>query len=389
MYYIFSVLCALFLNTLLAPFFGLDFVVTVAFLPISIEIFFKIATREIHLEARKNIHALLVIFFGLCLIIFKLMIGQNYVKDSIVFLILPMLIAIYFDTIRRWKLETLRKLVLFFYLIECGVSFAEKILNTNFFFVEDKTVEQILYSNPEAWEFRSTALLGHPLANAMAIAVLMVFIILSNLKISKKIGFFLIGYLSLFCFNARGAIIISTFITLPYFFWRIYMKNKRYKGILILAFSLLLLLLFIGISQTSLGGRLLNNSEGLNDGSAMTRIQVFDFYKYIQSDKILYGNPQNYLYMTNKLGAGGVENGIITMVLNFGLIMTIPVLISLFLFQYNKLSTYSRNEKWLILTVFYTVGMMNPNLATPIQWIIFIFGYYSFRYIVPSCKKII
>lgn len=159
------------------------------------------------------------------------------------------------------------------------------------------------------------------------------------------------------------------------------------KLIIILGVLCMSLGLLYMVTQTSLGGRLMNKE--LMDSSAQTRLEVFKFYNYYKNNNdFLWGNPDNYEYMMGRLEAGGVENGVIAMLLDYGIIFTIPLLILLFRFQYLKLSVYSRSDKWLLLAradkwlllaVFFIIGCMNPILARPIQWVLWVFAYYAFR----------
>ena len=222
--------------------------------------------------------------------------------------------------------------------------------------------------------------MGHPLASAQITAVIMTFIAVANFK--KKyfqIFLFILGYVSFFCFNVRGATLVVTAIAVPYFLWKINKttpENKRW--IIKLGVFCVVCGMIYMVTQTSLGGRLMNMD--LMDDSAQSRLEVFDFYNHYQTqDEFLWGDPGLYRYMMRKLGAGGVENGVIAMILDYGIIFTIPMLLLLFRFQYRKLSIYSKLEKWILLAVFYLIATMNPNLAVAVQWTMWIYAYYVFR----------
>lgn len=373
-----SIILALFITTTTGAYLGITQGLTAAFGPLCIYmVISEIKRKRIIWKQTYNHKAIIIILIGILTITFKSSIGQDYFKQAIYFLIIPMCISISFEDLSNSKISHLKKILLFFFLTECFLAIYERIFTINIFPIKELTLNEMLYSNPEDWEFRSTALLGHPLANAMAITTILSFILTGKFKISTKLFYVLIGYISLFCFNARGAIIISTILIIPYTF-NLIKKNRHHKTLLYTISFLFLLAIGYLITNTSLGGRLLNMDK-LLDGSAQTRLDVFEFYRFLNIDTLLLGSPDSYQYLTTKLEAGGVENGIIALIINWGLILTLIILPNLILFHYKKLSIYPFKDKIWIMAIFYILGTMNPNLATPTQWIIWIFSYYAFR----------
>jgi len=359
----------------MAPSIGFEKVTTIAFLPMMLYTAFNMFTQKLRYD--KN--AVYVILLAAVIIVFKWSIDQDYFKIVANFMIIPMLISICFDNLTLKELNLVRRMTIIFFVVECGLSIVEWILNYNFF-----TYEEILTFVEGQLKyfgfFRSTSLLGHPLANAQVVAVIMTFIATYGFR--KKyfqIILFFLGYVSLFCFNARGATLVVTVFTVPYFLWKINKTTQPSRkwmiklGVFCMFFGMIYL-----VTQTPMGGRLMNMK--LMDDSAQTRLEIFQFYNYYQTnDDFLWGNPNNTDYMINKLGVGGIENGIIRSILAYGIILTIPMLLLLFNFQYRKLSVFSKLDKWLLLAVFYLIGTMNPNLVAPIQWTLWIFAYYTFR----------
>ena len=284
-----------------------------------------------------------------------------------------MIASMSFDSLTRKELILLRKVVIFFFITECGLAIVEWILKINFFLYEGLSGVWFEF-------FRSTSLMGHPLANAQIIAVFMTFIVVSDFK--KKIVqilLFFLGYVSLFCFSTRGAILVITVFTAPYFLWKINKTTpKNRKWIIKFGIFCMFCILIYLIIYTPLGGRL--TGMELMDQSGKSRLDVLYFYNYYDTtDQILWGHPGLYNYIMGRLGESGVENGIICLILEYGIIFAIIMLLLLFRFQFHKLSVYSKFEKWLLLSVFYIIGTMNPNLAQPVQWTMWIFAYYAFR----------
>lgn len=374
-----SVLSALFITTSTAPLLGITQVVTVSFSPIIayMVITFIKNKKKYSLYKKYNKIAFILTIEALIAILIKWAIGQDYFKEFLLFIFIPINISIIFEELSLKRIKDLQKIILFFFLVECFLAIYERIFGINFFNIEELTREELLYYNPEDWEFRSTSLLGHPLANAMGVTTILSFILTSNLTIQKKLFYFIIGYISLFCFNARGAIIITTALMIPYVLYLIKTNNYHKKLLYCLTVLSFFVIGYI-IMTTSLGGRLFNADKVL-DGSAQTRLDVFQFIEFINNEQLLFGSPDSYYFLTRKLEAGGVENGIISLIINWGLILTIIILPTLILYHYKKLSIYSHLDRIWIMTIFYILGTMNPNLATPIQWTIWIFAYYAFR----------
>ncbi len=324
-------------------------------------------------------YTLVILILSILIILVKENMGYDYFKKVLCFLILPTLISVSFSYLTRTEYKYLKKVFICFYLVECSLAILERLTHTIFFYVVNSTYEELLYLNPEAWEFRSYALYPHPLANATVVVVIMTFIICSHLKLLPKIGYFFLGYISLFCFNARGAILLTTLVILPYFLWKINKLVRRKKVLVNIGLLSLIALLAFVVFHTDLSGRLIN--IGLNDGSTMTRLEVFSFYKFLSSQDVVWGGGEDiYYHIMAKLGAGGVENGFIVMFLQYGIIFT-PILLYLLLMHQKRLlsQTYHKIDALFILSTFYLLGFMNPSLATPVPWIIFFFAYYSFR----------
>jgi hypothetical protein len=373
--YTVAIICAIFLNTYLANYLGFgQMVTTIAFFPMMLFIAIRTIDGKGHLNSHDNKVTIYILILAVIIYLFKISLEQDYFKQILLFLVAPVLISLCFENLTKQEIIILRKIVICFFCVECLIAIVERINHVNFFWQE---IEE-LFTFTEDWDFRSTSLLGHPLTNAMAVAVCMSFFLVSDLKSVTQISLFILGYIALFCFNARGAILTVTFLCVPYLFWRLNKKIKRRKLIINTFVILSFAYLCYFIVQTPLGGRLLNTE--LIDSSTQTRLDVFDFYLYLDNSNLLWGNPDNYAHIMNMLSAGGVENGVITIILQYGLILSIPLLILLFLFHYQKLAVFSKIERFFLLAIFYLIGIMNPNLASPLHWTLWVFLYYAFRY---------
>ena len=324
---------------------------------------------------------LAILVWAVVFVLVKRVIGQDYFKTYLCFLGFPMMVAMCLQSEKRENIDLLRRLMLLFFIVECGLAIYEKIMGYNVFpdKTDTMTVQQLMYYNPEAWQFRSGSLWGHPLANAMIVAVFMSFIVISNLELKYKIPLMLLGYVSLYCFNARGATLVVSVLIMPVLVYQVQRSHIRYRKWIYLLLAVIACYLLHILMNTSLGGRIFSG-EKLLDGSAQTRLDVFKFTEYISVYDLFLGSPDLYLFVMHKLQAGGVENGIITMILAHGLIITVIILCCLFRFQYQRLMlAYTRMETFWLLSVFYLIGVMNPNLSVPTQWTFWILCYYVFR----------
>lgn len=375
-----SIISAIFITTGTAPTLGITQVVSTAFMPMTVYIICRLLTVPKNIwKLPYNKVAIVIILFAFFIIALKYSMSQNYFKIVLQFLLIPMFISIFFEELSSNNKKALKNIILIFFIIECSIAIYERIFSTHLFALQELEEFFDFYEQNE-WSFRSTSLLGHPLTNAMCVTTILSFILTNNkCDIKFKLFYFALGYVALFCFNARGATIIATLFMIPYILFLIHKtKNKKLQRLsyfLLIAGSISFIYIII---NTSLGGRLLNQGE-LLDGSAQTRLQVFSFYQYVRLDQFLWGAPDLYMFLMRKLGAGGVENGIIVLIVNYGLVITVIMLPMLVYFHYTKLSIYNKIDRLWIMGIFYILGSMNPNLSMPVQWTIWLFAYYAFR----------
>jgi len=138
------------------------------------------------------------------------------------------------------------------------------------------------------------------------------------------------------------------------------------------------------VTKQGFGDRLTQSS--LFDGSAQTRIDVFDAFDYITSYDLWVGNPQSYLYITNKLDAGGVENSFIVLILEYGIPISLLLIFMYTLWIRKLLRGIRFNVQMLLLVSFIGLGSANNSLSTSTPWIFFILCYNAF---LPDLQKFI
>lgn len=303
--------------------------------------------------------------------------GIQTLRHAFFFLVVPMLVSVVLQLQSPYYKIKITRIIIFFYFAQCGLAIYERLVEINMFPYFDE--EATLYVS-EGWQFRSTAFLGHPLNNALCTSTILGFILVSGYSIRFKLLSSILGLGAVLSFNARGAVIVLS-IVIAYYFYLFYNRNKeRYKLIklwFILGLCLSIYCFYVVLTQTDLGGRLIN-SEKLIDGSAQTRLDVLAAFDYIKGLDFWVGNPYLYMSITDKLGAAGIENSYVVIVLRYGMIFGIPVIISLFFFLYNKTRYYRYRQRLIIYLLFIGIGSMNNSLAGVSPWIIFILCVQSF-----------
>lgn len=306
--------------------------------------------------------------------------GIQMVRHAFFFLVVPMLVSVVLQMQPPQYKYNITKLLIFFYFIQCSLAIYERVIGINIFPYFDEETTPFFVEN---WEFRSTAFLGHPLNNALCTSTVLGFILVSRYSIKFKLISAILGLSAVLCFNARGAIIILSIIIL-YYFHLVYIRYKeRYKLVKLwytLGLCLSVYSFYVILTQTDLGGRLMN-SEKLLDGSAQTRLDVLATFDYIKGVDLWVGNPNLYLSITDKLGAAGIENSYVVIILRYGVIFGIPVIISLFFYLYKKTRNYHYRQKLIVFLLFIGIGSMNNSLAGVSPWIIFILCVQCFPYV--------
>ena len=316
-----------------------------------------------------------IILSGIIIIFIKIYLGRaKEINDAIFLLIVPMLISILLGMQSRRNINTIKHLIIFFYISECFISIYERVTFSNIFpMVYEVGEEQIKY-----FDFRSTAFLGHPLVNALVVSIIMGFILISKIEITIKFFYCFLGFISILCFNARAAILVWALLMTVYILKLLINKNSKLNVKLsiltIIPFSIYYLIKLA--VEYGFGGRIIN--EKINDGSSLTRIDVYKSFSFFDTSDLWFGNVSNYLKFTNKLDAAGVENGYIVLIINYG----IPFFIIMTIFYFKLINKFLKHnnlfDKFIILTSFLILGSTNNALAGATPWNFFILCVYAF-----------
>ena len=180
-YFLFlGVLIYMFLSTPVANQIGIMQVGTFSSIILVILFFIKLLNdteNKLFVIFKEQFHIVLI---GLVIILVKVVLGQIEQISLVVFIVLvPMIISILIGTQNKSIKKSIKNLILFFFISECILSIYERILRVNIF----EYVESFNSTYSENWSYRSSAFLGHPLANAISISIIMGFILISTMKI--------------------------------------------------------------------------------------------------------------------------------------------------------------------------------------------------------------
>ena len=244
-----------------------------------------------------KIHPATYLIFGIFL--FQIFIGkfsiyENVYKDTytrnyficVVSLLLYLFVADKFTGISFIIDTLLVPALLFSYLLSKNYNLRKKVIELSFYLIVINSVVGILerifsfhlfpiiYTYGE--DFRSTALLGHPLNNALITFIFILYILVNDIPHLKKNMLLVVLFTALICYGSRGSLVVSVLAFFIYYgIPLLFSKREYYKNAN--KFVLLILLAFttslIGylLLYTSLGERI--TSTSFFDESANVRLE--------------------------------------------------------------------------------------------------------------------
>lgn len=383
--YIGCLLC-LFITTTTAPYLGIKSVGTFSYGILIILFLFSLFFNFRFFKKRNfTIEWYIIIVFLLYSLIKLVDNDIESVQYSFFYLAVPMMISMLLQIQSVQTKQKIAKIVLFFFVLECMLAIYERITYTNTF---ELNITDITSIDFESWSFRSTAFLGHPLNNALCVSIIMGTILVSNINEKYKFIYLIIGLLSILCFNARGATMVMIFVILYYIYlsYKKYGHQIYYKVLLVLVSIIGAIFFYYIITSTSLGGRLMNYDK-IIDGSAQARLDVFEAFNYFSGNDFLFGNQSLYVPIMEKLAQGGIENSYIVIILNFGIIIGVPVIILLILYVFNKLKGFILSKKIIVICSFLIIGSTNNGLADMAPWVFYILSINTLPYINYGFKE--
>lgn len=306
-------------------------------------------------------YGLLIIVY-LVLLYFSLVFVQEKSYSTMFSWVTPLIVAAVLQRKDLSKTKPLMYLFLVVFIANACAAFYERF--TLSLLMEPDAEENILIQQMEYGEnsnstFRSFALFGHPLNNGNIMAF-MSFIIFYTKVIPIKIRLLLtaMGLSSLFCFNSRGAILVSAGLLTPSIYQYV-RYNAKHKFAVIIAIFVIAVYLITNFAN--FGGRLA--SEGVMDDSAMVRVLSIQEFMSIPFNTLLMGGYE----MTYG------ENGYLMVLAQYGLIVGgFKIFVELFLSYKIIGQQYNMMTKFIIMASLIVIGSTNNNLAFPLVFPMYI-----------------
>ncbi|MCM1078510.1 MAG: hypothetical protein NC344_00025 [Bacteroidales bacterium] len=380
--FICSIFALVFLYSNFAVIIGVSNKRTVAFFPILLYLFYQILIGRFKLNRISQLLKILLVWSISSSVVLPFITGTDAI-NYLTFSVFPFLIYAYFERIRLWEKKIIRLIILGLLFVEMFMSFYERMTYSILISIVDSEFSYEGFNAAgDTWAFRAQALFGHSLTNAMIVSSIGLFLLADKtIKDKVKYVIYILILLSLFCFNTRGNILVFAIMGMPFLYsaYKTSSKSTKYLSLIMLFFGGYLLL---HIEDLGLGGRLFNQDLGAKDSSSMARFDAIEIFQYLDNELFLWGSSSNVYNNLMSLHTGSlfVENGLIVILLHWGIIFGCPLLLLMFVYQIKTLYIYYRRwEMYIIIFAFYIIGMSNPQLANPVQWIVFFLSFYAFR----------
>lgn len=281
---------------------------------------------------------------------------------------LPAMYAIFFtSSLISISSNEVRKTILLLYCVNSLIAIYERLSLQSLFPTTIGYLSGALdQSGFDAQIFRSSSLIGHHLSNALITSIIMAYVLVSDIKIAMKFSLYGLGFIALLCFNARASIIISVLFFSVFLLKYIFVINKKayHRGwVIIIGIFFFYILTFL--FGQGFGARLMNTDFTAADSSILARISIWNIFETYDLSQFLFGMEGERVYAMALFvtGLAHVENWLILMIMNDGLIL-IALCVLLFIPLFKKTySYYSNFDWWFCFCVFIILASTNNSLA--------------------------
>lgn len=295
------------------------------------------------------------------ILVYRYLIGDGLGWGKLLATIVTPLLAMFWthDMLLRGNKEKVKLLFLIMFVISIIIAIYEKTYHT-LLFPYSNFNEDDINGTIHGDYLRSNSVWGHPLTNAFAVSVVMIFILISDLNYLYKWILYVGGFVSLMCFGARAAVFFSiAFGVISLFVFN--EKKRKIKDFIIrlIFLFLLLFILFLVSKKITFTDRLINETVDANDNSTLARIDAFQYMINIDSSALFRGIGQDEFLLTHN----HIENWILMFIMFYGLLITVFVVFYFCKICWYGLKNYSLQQKLCLLGVFATVSLSNNSLA--------------------------
>lgn len=220
--------------------------------------------------------------------------------------------------------------------------------------------------------FRPSALLGHPLANALITAALLPAVLALRISMAWRCSLMLLLWVGVLAFGGRTSFVLATLLFGGWFGMQVASAAARGRfsyaqitgGALIGMLAIVLLAAAIALS--GIGDRIFMNLKW--DNSASVRTRIWDVWDFVSDQDMLVGiSPSAIADLTWRLGLHGpgeaIENFWLGMALRLGLIGFVPFAIAMgcaFAWLWNS----SNGAMRVSVVLFFISASSNNSLAT-------------------------
>ena len=312
---------------------------------------FKVLFRSLKNEKSLIFYVVSVFLVSIIGILTNGLSGLAFVIDT---LLSPALAVFLISRINLYFKMKLFKLILLLLVLNSTMAIMEFALGMNF-----------IPREQPVWEFRSWALLSHPLNNALITSSLII-LLLFPLRGLKKVYIYLLLLIALLSFGGRAAFVLVSIYTIFYISLELktIIFNKRkfsFKGVIITHFSIYIAVVVISVSFIlGIGERIFTGLE--LDDSARTRLDVFNLLYMISPKELFFGVENSFsLIIEETVGVETIENVWLGWLFQFGLLGTIPLILSLLFMLF---SLANNMKLYPIVTLFLLVCSANNSLST-------------------------
>lgn len=257
-----------------------------------------------------------ILFIILVFVLYKIVWGKWTHAMLFGNLLIPIFTILWIqDVMKRGNTRGCFNLFIFLMIIEIGLAYFERF-TSHLFFPYSLFNPDDINGYADSTFFRSNALLGHPLTNAVAVSLFFSFFIISDIRNKWIWAICLFG--SILCFNARAAIIFTIFFFFLYY-------ACQYKISIRSAFMLCIMVIcaYYGIIEYGLADRLLEMEISEDDSSTMSRLIIFDVFYHLDWNILFRGINDQLDFIETQLGLAHIENSFIHFTLSLGLLMAI------------------------------------------------------------------
>lgn len=283
------------------------------------------------------------------------------------------------------------RFLLCFYVVECGTAILEFIMKDHVFGWFEYTYTKGIRTYAGDGNFRSVALMGGPLENALGVTVMMLFYLFSQrLPVKKKLLLWLLGLVAVFCFNARAAIVVNLLSMVLYIATEIFKRrsdtNLKYIVVLLAVCSAVGILYLYG-----LGERLWETGNIGKDASIETRLKLFRYMAGRDWADYLWGSSLTQLRheMATSIKVKIIENFWLSYVFRIGLIATAYFTVLYFCMCRSLLRTYPMSDKIVISAMFIILAFSNNSLDSNfVPLFIFMLCSYTYRPVLLGIEDV-